>query len=147
MKFAAITIGVGIVGALLASSLQSPAKISGDGLPADVVVDPTITGSIVKTAGATGSGAVRLIDLKSGASCKTVTPPDSGEISAAPLGADCAKSPSLSRIAYWRAAADGSLIMADRSGKTVLEFAPGDGVLYESVYPANELVTIVPARG
>ena len=47
----------------------------------------------------------------------------------------------------WRAVDDGSLEMADAQGRTVLRFIPGDGVLYESVYPANAMVTIVPARG
>ena len=27
-----------------------------------------------------------------------------------------------------------------------IEFAPGDGVLYESIYPENQLITIVPAK-
>ena len=53
----------------------------------------------------------------------------------------------LSRVSQWRADSDGTLEMADHEGQTVMRFMPGDGVLYESVYPADSLVTIVPARG
>ncbi len=149
MRFAAITLGVGLAGLTLAANLQPELSVSGDGLPADVVVvvDPTVTGAVAPAPSAVEPDAVRLIDLRSGASCKTETPPETHELRAAPLGPDCAGSPSLSRIVYWRATPGGSLIMADNSGRRVLEFAPGDGVLFESVYPASELITIVPARG
>ena len=147
MNFAAITLGVGLAGALLAAGLQGGTAISAEGLPANVIVDPGTTGSIVPAEEIDDMDGVRLIDLKSGASCRTVTPPESQELAAAPIGPDCARSPSLSRIAYWRSTPGGSLIMADSGGRRVLEFAPGDGVMYESVYPANELITIVPARG
>ncbi|WP_152048025.1 hypothetical protein [Aureimonas psammosilenae] len=150
MKFAAITIGVGIVGVLLASSLQGRATIAGTGVNSEmVVIDPEITGSVAPLQAAgdkNPNGAVRLIDLKTGASCKTVMPPEDGAMSSAPLGPDCAKSPSLARIAYWGSTPSGTLVMADAGGHKVLEFAPGDGVMFESVYPPNELITIVPAK-
>jgi len=63
-----------------------------------------------------------------------------------PMGPDCAASPELARVAYWKTTDDGTLIMADSGGATVLQFIPGDGVLFESVYPSNALITIVPAR-
>ncbi|KAB0677989.1 hypothetical protein [Aureimonas leprariae] len=148
MNFAAITAGVGLVGTLLAASLQGGPAFSGD-LAASGIVDPMTTGGIAAAASAPrdASGDIRLIDLKAGATCRTEAPPADGGLKAAPLGTDCAKSPSLSRIAYWRSEPDGSLVMADAGGRKVLEFAPGDGVMYESVYPSNELITIVPARG
>jgi hypothetical protein len=146
MKFAVITLGVGLAGSLLAANLQGAPAISA-GVPATVIVDPTVTGAIEPEAGhPRETAAVRLIDLKSGASCRTEAPPADGALAAASLGAGCAKSPSLSRIAFWRSEPDGSLTMADSGGRKVLEFAPGDGVMFESVYPANELITIVPAR-
>lgn len=142
MKFMVVTLVVGFSGAVFAATVQAPSQI-----PSGVDVDLQTTGSIASKAPEGDNGnAVRLIDLKAGTSCKAATPPSAEGFSAAPLGPDCAKSPSLSRIAYWRATAEGSLVMADASGRRVLEFAPGDGVMFESVYPASELITIVPVR-
>ncbi len=90
---------------------------------------------------------MRLIDLRNGATCKIAGPADAAAgFRRAPIGPDCAASPELARVAYWKTTGDGSLIMADGGGETVLEFIPGDGVLYESIYPSNALITIVPAR-
>jgi len=92
--------------------------------------------------------AMRLIDLRNGANCKVAKPAeDTAGLQPLPLDGDCANSPELSRVAFWQAREDGSLVMADNGGRTVIEFIPGDGVLYESVYPSNALITIVAARG
>lgn len=149
MRFAAIATIVGLAGTLLASNLQG-AVIAGEGISATVLAtDDIITGSNVVDQQPTRQApdAVRLIDLRSGATCKVAKPnPSAHDFSRVPFGPDCAKSPGLSQIAYWRSTDEGGLIMADRDHGTVLEFAPGDGVLFESVYPENELITIVPAK-
>ncbi len=147
MKFATIAMGVGLAGAFLASSLQGPVKMSTDDL-ATTVVDGTITtGAIAPRPAADSAGAMRLIDLKTGATCKVSKPdPAARDFHPVPFGPDCIRSPGLSKVALWRSTDDGALIMADSGGGTVLEFAPGDGVLYESVYPTNQLITIVPAK-
>ena len=149
MRFAAIAMAVGIGGIMLASNLQGAVMIPGAGLSATVLSDQDadVTGSIAPRVDGGAPEAVRLIDLRTGATCKVAKPdPDARTFQAVPFGPDCARSPRLSRITYWRSTVEGSLIMADSGGSTVLEFAPGDGVLYESIYPENELITIVPAK-
>ncbi|KQT45262.1 hypothetical protein ASG43_13390 [Aureimonas sp. Leaf454] len=149
MRFAAIALATGFVGTLFAANVQgSPwtdrAQAAGLFTMDPVDIDPIETGGI-GTAG--GSEAMRLIDLRSGKVCRTErAAPATATFVEAPLGEDCRQSPALSRVAFWRAAADGTLILADRGGGTVIAFAPGDGVLYESIYPLDALITIVPAR-
>jgi len=146
MNFAAVALGVGLVGALFSASLQGSETASAESLVASMSPSDDVTGSIGPSPKAP-TAAVRLIDLRNGASCKLAGPTGvDDELRRMPIGPACAASPDLSRVAYWRTTADGSLIMADNSGATVLEFIPGDGVLYESVYPSNALITIVPAR-
>lgn len=145
MKFVAIATAVGVAGTLLASNLQGAVSVPGEGLPAAALTESEAAEGLE---GTKASGAVRLIDLKAGTTCKVARPsPETETFSAVRFAPDCTKSPGLARIAYWRSTADGSLILADNGGGTVLRFAPGDGVLYESVYPRNALITIVPARG
>ena len=145
MNFAAVALGVGLVGALFSASLQGTETASAESLVASMRPSE-ITGSIGPSPKAP-TNAVRLIDLRNGASCKLAGPAEADEeLRRMPIGPACAASPDLSRVAFWRTTQDGSLIMADSRGETVLEFIPGDGVLYESVYPSNALITIVPAR-
>ena len=148
MNFATIALGVGLAGAFLAASLQAPVTPNGDGLSATMLADGAIiTGSVAPRPIAAQSDAVRLIDLRTGATCKVAKPdPSARHFQAVPFGPDCMRSPGLSRISLWRSTDNGALIMADSGGDTVLEFAPGDGVLYESIYPSNQLITIVPAK-
>lgn len=152
MKFAVTVLAVGVVGAFVASNLQGAVMVPGQGLPAKALTSADVTNSIpqpaeAKIAEAENARAVRLIDLRSGATCKVAKPdPSDHSLQRAPMGPDCAASPDLKRIAYWRSTADGDLVMADNSGATVLKFAPGDGVLYESIYPSSALITIVPAK-
>lgn len=151
MRFAAIALLTGLAGALFAANLQgtlsaSVAEAAARLQPGEGGIDMIETGSLAATGAP--ADAMRLIDLRSGTSCSTDAAAPSGDaFSTVPLGRDCKTSPYLARIAQWRSTADGSLIMADSEGETVLEFAPGDGVLYESVYPADQLITIVPVRG
>ena len=156
MNFAAIAIGAGIAGALLVAYLQGPPLPVTAQLQNTTVIDPTVTASIKPAAGvgaaATAAGtlpdAMRLIDLRSGATCKVANPGELGPgFTPAPLGPDCAGSPELSQVSQWRTDANGSLEMADAEGHPILRFVPGDGVLYESIYPATAMVTIVPAKG
>lgn len=147
MNFPAVVLSAGIAGAVLAYNLQGPAIAANDTLVAAMRPSLEITGAIAPAL-ETPMTAVRLIDLRSGATCKMVRPdPEDTTLKRAPIGPDCAGSPLISNVAYWRSTEDGALIMADRTGETVLEFAPGDGALYESVFPASEIITIVPARG
>ncbi|WP_102958662.1 hypothetical protein [Mangrovicella endophytica] len=148
MRFDTIAFSVGIAGTLLVSNLQGATILpANDGLAATVLVDPVITNSVQPATTPAEANAIRMIDLRSGTTCKAAKPDASAKtFRYAPIGADCAGSPELSKIAYWRASDDGTLIMADSSGDTVLRFAPGDGVLYESVYPPTALITIVPAK-
>lgn len=149
MRFAAIAISVGLAGTFLASNLQGAVMVTGAGLPATVLSsDDIVTGSVSAAPRRALPDAMRLIDLRSGATCKLARPNTEARVfEPVPFGPDCMSSPSLARIAYWRSTEEGSLIMADRSGIRVLEFSPGDGVLYESVFPETELITIVPAKG
>ena len=107
---------------------------------------PEITASIAAEAAAPQAETVRLIDLRNGATCKVNASMDEDGPQRLPIGPACAKSPDLARVAYWETKDDGSLVMTDHKGETVLEFMPGDGVLFESVYPNNALITIVAAR-
>ncbi|SJZ79476.1 hypothetical protein [Consotaella salsifontis] len=152
MRFAAIALTIGVAGVMLASRVQGVAIVPGAGLPATVIADAEvqpsheITGSIQSDT-REGPKAARLIDLRSGATCKVANPQVADHnFSRVPIVSHCSASPELSKIAYWRSTPSGVLIMADSGGETVLEFAPGDGVLYESIYPSNALITIVPAR-
>ncbi|MFD2236429.1 hypothetical protein [Aureimonas populi] len=145
MNFAAMVLSVGVAGAILAYNMQGPAIAANETLVAAMRPSVEITGSIGATAAP--ANAIRLIDLRSGATCKMARPETGESFTRVPLGPECAKAPQLAGVAYWRTTQEGSLIMADRGGQTVLEFVPGDGVLYESVFPSNELITIVPARG
>ncbi|KQT66180.1 MULTISPECIES: hypothetical protein [unclassified Aureimonas] len=155
MRFATIALATGLVGSFFASNLQGSLSssvaeaapmLAANALTSDDL-DAVETGSIGSATGTRPDG-LRLIDLRSGTTCKADGAGSAGAtFTDVPLGRDCKTSPSLSRIAQWRSGADGTLVMADRDGATILEFAPGDGVLYESVYPNDELITIVPARG
>ena len=162
MNFVAIAIGAGIAGALLVAYVQGPPLPVTAALTNTTVIDPTTTAAVAParapsvsalTNGAAQTNALRpdafrLIDLRSGATCKIANPGTlAGSFAPAPIGPDCAGSRELSQVTKWRADSDGSLEMADAEGRTVLRFMPGDGVLYESIYPANAMVTIVPARG
>ncbi|TFF22910.1 hypothetical protein E3C22_10670 [Jiella endophytica] len=150
MNFTATVLGTAAAALLVIAKLQAapePGRDLGNSFAGTNVVslDRTTTGSIRET-GATPA-AVRLIDLRSGASCKVAgSQPAPGGFEPVPLGTDCAASPELSKVSQWRATGDGTLEMADAKGRTVMRFMPGDGVLYESVYPRDALVTIVPAR-
>lgn len=148
MNFAAMVLSVGIAGAILAYNMQGPAIAANETLVASLRPSPEITGSVqVAAPGALAPPAIRLIDLRSGATCKMAPPTADDTARRVPFGPECAGTPQLAEVAYWRTTSDGALIMSDRAGQTVLEFMPGDGVMYESVFPANELITIVPARG
>lgn len=147
MKFAVIVLLAGLLGTLGAAYLQGPAITAPEGVLGGVPVADEITGSVEANNGAP-SAAIRLIDLRNGATCRIAEPAVSQtEFRRMPVGPDCASSPDLARVALWRQTPEGALVMADARGRTVLEFAPGDGVLFESVYPKNALITIVPARG
>lgn len=155
MRFATIALATGIAAALFAANMQGTlsstvAEAASSAQPDTASgwdLDAIETGSLAFETAAS-SNAIRLIDLTSGTSCKADTATPTGDtFSDVPFGRDCKNSPSLARISQWRSTETGSLIMADGDGATVLEFAPGDGVLYESVYPADQLITIVPVRG
>ena len=151
MNFTATVLGTAAAALPLIAKLQAapePGIDLGNTLAGTNVLplDQTVVGSVKPAAGE--PSAVRLIDLRSGASCKVAgREPTAQAFEPAPLGPDCASSPDLSRVSQWRATGDGMLVMADTHGETVLRFMPGDGVLFESVYPRDALVTIVPARG
>jgi hypothetical protein len=150
MRFAAIALATGFVGTLFAANVQGNAwtegaEAAGLSVLGTEKLDPAYTGSIAGSS--KRAEALRLIDLRTGKVCKTeASEPATQAFTDAPIGEDCKRSLSYSRVAYWREASDGTLILADRGGGTVLAFAPGDGVLYESVYPTDALITIVPAR-
>ncbi|MBP0615858.1 hypothetical protein [Jiella mangrovi] len=145
MNFTATVLATATAALLVIAKLQSAPEPGAD-LDNVVSLDQQTVGSIRPAD--TANGAVRVIDLRSGSSCKvTAGRPSAGAFKPAPLGRDCATSPDLSRVAQWRSTGDGSLVMADAHGRTVMRFMPGDGVLYESVYPSDALITIVPAKG
>lgn len=147
MRFAAMVLAVGLAGTALASNLPSPSIASAESLVASLTPLDEAKGPMTMHAKAP-TRTVRMIDLRNGSSCKISSPAGSDQgFQPMPIGPDCANaSPELARAAFWRTEADGSLVIADRGGQTVLEFMPGDGVLYESIYPSNTLITIVPAR-
>ncbi|MEX6505273.1 hypothetical protein [Jiella sp. M17.18] len=151
MNFSAIVLGSGLAAVMLVSHLHGEPMPIGDTRAAQSMVDPMIVGSTVPTpspVSAKPAAAIRLIDLRSGVTCKVASPAGLGDsFKPAPIGPDCAASPDMKDVAQWRSTKDGSLEMADAKGKTVLKFMPGDGVLYESIFPSQSLITIVPARG
>ncbi|MCW4115329.1 hypothetical protein NPA31_010195 [Aurantimonas sp. MSK8Z-1] len=147
MKFAVIALAVGCAGTALAANIQGAAITPGEGL-ATVITDDTATGSVPATpARPVASEALRVIDMRSGASCKLAQDRALGpELKPVPMNPDCAATPELKAVVYWKKTEDGVLVMADAGGQPVIEFVPGDGVLYESQSPASALLTIVPAR-
>lgn len=150
MNFSTIVIGAGIAAMAVVSHLQSEPALAFEDTTRATMLDPSITGAVFTASEPTPakpSEAVRLIDLRSGATCRAARPAPAGHgYEPALLGPQCSTSPELQQVTQWRLEEDGTLNMADGSGQTVLRFMPGDGVLYESVYPAHALVTIVPAR-
>ena len=149
LNFAATVAGSGLAAILLVAKLQGAPLPLEESRATATMIDPIMTGSAIASPSTSQPiSAIRLIDLKNGATCRVSSPKNlTGEFHAAPLGPDCLSSPLLQDVAQWRSSHDGTLEMADAQGKMVLRFIPGDGVLYESVYPAHALVTIVPAKG
>ncbi|MEF2550426.1 hypothetical protein VQ042_03500 [Aurantimonas sp. A2-1-M11] len=153
MNFAATALGAGIVAAVIIAHLQGALAPTSDSITGATVIDarldPMTTASIAPaTVDTTRPTAIRLIDLRSGVTCR-MAPPERADrhFAPAPIGPDCAGSPDLRNVALWRSDGDGSLELADGDGQTLLRFMPGDGVLYESIYPSEAMVTIVRARG
>ena len=148
LNFAATVAGAGLAAIVLVANLQ------GAPLPKDettragaTLLDPMTITSIPAAPEQRPTEAIRLIDLRSGATCRMPYPHRLSEsFSFAPVGPDCQGSPDLARVTKWRRTAEGYLEMADAGERPVLRFMPGDGVLYESVYPAQAIVTIVPAK-
>ncbi|RFC62822.1 hypothetical protein DYI37_12715 [Fulvimarina endophytica] len=148
-NFVATAACAGLAAVVLVANLQG-APVSAETTRADVtVIDPKTTASLaVPGAQAAPAKALRMIDLRSGATCRIAAPAKtSQDLTRAPVGPECQGSPALSRVAKWRHTPDGSLEMLDEEDETVLLFMPGDGVLYESIYPSEALVTIVSANG
>ena len=149
MNFAATVVGAGIAGAALIFYIESTHAVVAEIGTEETKVDRIRTASIGPAVPSDqGSSAIRLIDLRSGANCKMARPDDLPTYyTPAPLGPDCVNSPELRQVSQWRSGDDGALEMADTDGRTVLRFMPGDGVLFESIYPSDTMMTIVPARG
>ncbi len=148
MNFVATAAIAGIAAVVLVANLQGAPLPSETTRAGATLIDPKTTASIKVQPTQQPSPAMRMIDLRSGATCRIVKPDDlTEEFIAAPIGPDCQRSPALERVAKWRQTPDGALEMADDSEQTVLRFMPGDGVLYESIYPSEEFVTIVSANG
>lgn len=144
MNFTAAVLGTAFAALMLTAKLQAAPEV-GSELP---VTTLPAEAKAVAPASASTPAAMRLIDLRSGASCKIASAePTKGALAPVPTSPECAQSAELRRISQWRSTQDGMLVMADDTGRTVLRFIPGDGVLFESVYPTNSVVTIVPARG
>lgn len=147
MNFAATAFGAGIAASVFVAGLQGATITATEPVAGVTTLAAT---AMVSTAAAdtTRLNAVRLIDLRSGATCKIAASPNlEAGFANAPIGPDCAGSPTLQSVSQWRSSRDGTLEMADSEGRTLMRFMPGDGVLFESIYPSDALVTIVPARG
>ncbi|MDY8110258.1 hypothetical protein U0C82_14035 [Fulvimarina sp. 2208YS6-2-32] len=149
MNFVATAAGAGIAAVILVANLQGGPLPSETTRAGATLIDPMTTAAVAPvTQTPKTSPTIRMIDLRSGATCRI---PDLGGATAqytiAPLGPDCQTSPALAQIVKWRQTAEGTLEMADEHSKTILRFMPGDGVLYESFYPAEALITIVSANG
>lgn len=148
MNFVATAAGAGIAAVVLVANLQGAPLPSETTRAGATLIDPQTTASLAVPNAPQAAPAMRMIDLRSGASCRIVKPDDlSDEFRAAPIGPDCKGSPAIGRVVKWRKTSDGTLEMADDRDVTVLRFMPGDGVLYESIYPSEALVTIVSANG
>ncbi|MEC5322136.1 hypothetical protein [Aurantimonas sp. A3-2-R12] len=147
MNFAATAFGAGIAASVFVAGLQGATVTATEPVAGVATLAAT---AMVSTAAAdtTRLNAVRLIDLRSGATCKIAASPNlEAGFANAPIGPDCAGSPTLQSVSQWRSSRDGTLEMADSEGRTLMRFMPGDGVLFESIYPSDAMVTIVPARG
>ena len=147
MNYAVMVLSIGLAGVIAVSNMQGATVAAHESLLSSLSPSPEITNSVHRVDGAERK-ALRFIDLRDGASCKVPEPTGvDGSWQRIAMGPECASSSDLSKAAYWRVGADGTLLMADDTGRTVLEFLPGDGVLYESVYPNTALITVVPAKG
>ncbi len=147
MNFAATAFGAGIAASVLVSGLQGAPVTATEPVAGVTKLGATVTMSTA-VADTPRVNAVRLIDLRSGATCRIAASPNlEAGYANAPVGPDCAGSPTLQSVSQWRSSRDGTLEMADSEGRTLMRFMPGDGVLFESIYPSDALVTIVPARG
>ncbi|PRD42772.1 hypothetical protein C5748_15290 [Phyllobacterium phragmitis] len=66
-----------------------------------------------------------------------------GRSGALSVEADClAVYPQLLQAVVWQRQDDGSIVFADRQGRTVIEFAEGDGLQYESIEPGEAPVSM-----
>lgn len=147
MNFAATAFAAGIAASVLVAALQGAPVMATGSVPGVTTIAPRATPPVAP-ADTQRPNAVRLIDLRSGATCKIAASPNlEASFTKAPIGPDCAGSSPLQNVAQWRSSSDGLLEMADAEGRTLMRFMPGDGVLFESIYPSDALVTIVPARG
>ncbi|MCP3056464.1 hypothetical protein [Aurantimonas marianensis] len=147
MNFAVTAFGAGIAASVFVAGLQGAPVTATE--PVAGVTTLAATAPVSSAVSDTPRlNAVRVIDLRSGATCKIAARPNlEAGFADAPVGPDCAGSPTLQSVSQWRSSRDGTLEMADSEGRTLMRFMPGDGVLFESIYPSDALVTIVPARG
>lgn len=53
--------------------------------------------------------------------------------------------PALASATVWRQSEDGSVILVDAGGRSVVEFSEADGEGFESVVPAAPFLTLIPA--
>lgn len=63
------------------------------------------------------------------------------------LSEDCGEAYArLARAALWRSGRDGDVAFAAKDGQTLVRFASGDGVAYESYRPAVPFISLVAVR-
>jgi hypothetical protein len=146
MNYAVMVLSIGLAGVIAVSNMQGSTVAAHESLLATLSPSDEITHSVPAATGEDKS-ALRFIDLRNGTTCKVAAPAHAnGDWGRIPMGPGCLASADLAKASWWRKGVNGTLVMADEQGRTVLEFSPGDGVLYESVYPASALITVVPAK-
>ena len=52
----------------------------------------------------------------------------------------------LAKAALWREGSDGEMVFATKDGRTLVRFASGDGVAYESYRPAVPFISLVAEK-
>lgn len=108
-------------------------------------VDPTTTAST----GLTEFDAPAFVISSPGGSARCKAFPQENGLpghDAMHVNKDCvALYPPLANATEWRNNPDGTIAFADQSGKTIVEFSPGDGRAYVSVAPRSVLLSLSAA--
>ncbi|SDO18086.1 hypothetical protein [Phyllobacterium sp. OV277] len=138
-----LTAGIGLFSFFAVAALFADFASFTASQPANV--DPTMTAST----GLTEFDAPAFVISSPGGSARCKAFPQENGLpghDALHVNKDCAAlyAP-LANATEWRNNPDGTIAFADQSGKTIVEFSPGDGRAYVSVAPRSVLLSLSAA--